>query len=888
MTRDLVPALIVSALIASAAYAEIPAQVTPELAPQPLDAADFILTLPVERTGEPVEVLFIFREDGTQSAFDVLRVTGDTVEIHAAQGGTPKLVDHRGAELPGGRFGLTVHARGPHLVVSAGDEVLAHFLREEFGSAFVGAQATGAAIGDLMVQPLGDVTFDEDFFATEQVPDRWETLRGAWEVGIYWDPLQEMDNRPIGASWYEPGEGDCLAATGYDIFDSYHLAATTRIAQGRGGLAFHVRGPDDYCAFEVGEGAARLIEVTGGEREVLAEAPVELRPDWSYRLRADVSTGHARCFMNDEPLVETGLSPALTGRIGLMARDAAGMRFDDITARPFIATHIPEGASAEQAFVYEDGTWHVEDGALVGHVKGSEVAGLRGKYSDCEVNARVSATRDAVVGITAGHNPEGRKSALIFTLRAGEQPTWQLHRVDGGETTRLAGGPSVSASGLMTLRIAGGRLACLLDGQLLCETHIANRPIGRAGAYLQGGRASFSDFSCRELTDEPRAIICRADGNNTAMPALEEKVTIRPIGQLWRPRSGSWRCEPTENGPRIVARGDGGFNTPVLRFHEVTPGEPRLSVDTDGTAGVTLGICMGEEAGYEAAFSPEQGSLRLLRRGEVVFDSGAGGNVTWAPGEIRRDGDWVLIGARDASGAMRTVHAWRDPDPLPDGYAEISTSGDEVRFSSITLGSDSALAYKFDRVEPDWQPRSGTWSDHTGMACILWDYWMTGDGREEPAFTWNRHPMPEDVALDVSAAEFTEGHETGHHEHFPYHDVSVILRGTPGDPDSGYRFVVGADRGVRNVLLRNGVEVASGDDPRCRIVMGGHCNTPRAVRIRAQRAGNELTLTFNGIEVISWTDPEPLSGGGYVGLGSEGCRTLFRDCVVYPGVRNGS
>jgi hypothetical protein len=296
---------------------------------------------------------------------------------------------------------------------------------------------------------------------------------------------------------------------------------------------------------------------------------------------------------------------------------------------------------------------------------------------------------------------------------------------------------------------------------------------------------------------------------------------------------------------------------------------------------------MSDQPGYQVEYSKYENGFRFLRRGEVIFESGGGSDETCQPGELRRDGDRVVIGGR-VWGDMETVYAWRDPNPLPDGYAEVTTTGGEVQFSSITLGSDSALAYRFDHVEPDWQPRSGEWTDHTGMACILWDYWMTGDGREEPAFTWNRHELPENVAVDISAAEFTEGHESGKHEHFAYHDVSVILGGSPGDPDSGYRFVVGADEGARNVLLRNGVEVASSDDARCRIVMGGHCNSPRAVRIRAQKSGGELTLTFNGIEALTWTDPEPLSGGGHVGLGCDGCRVLLRDCVIYPGGRGQS
>lgn len=881
MTRRIIPVLAVLGIISTFAWADVPSQLPADRVTEPLDASDYLLTIPIERTDKAVEVLVEFGDTGAPATFQTLRVTGGAVQVWDVQDGVPKLTDSRDATLPavGSSFDLIVHARGPHLVISAGDEVLAHFLREGFNEDRVGAHATGATIGDLMVQPLGDVLFDEDFFATEQVPDRWETLAGEWQIGIYWDPLQEMDNRPIGASWYEPGEGACLTASGYEIFDSYRLSATTRIPHGRGGLAFHVRGPSDYCAFEVGEGQARLVEVRAGQRGVLAQAPVELRPEWSYRLRVDISTGHARCFVNDEPVVEADLSPALMGQIGLTAHDAIDSRFDDVTARPYLATHIPTGATAEQMFAFRDGTWRIEDRSLVGHVSGAAVAGLGGSYRDSEVNARVTATRDAVVGVVAGHRVEAMKSALIFTIKASEQPTWQLHHVDGDQTKKLASGPAPAASGLMTLRMAAGRITCLLDGKTLCETFIANQPVGRAGVYLQGGRATFSDLSCAELRDEPQAIISRADGNNAPIPAVATANTIQPIGALWRPSGGSWRCVATDAGPRIAAKGDGGLVNAILRFHEVTPGDPRLVVDTDGgEATVTLGICMSEEPGYQVEHGPWGGTYRFLRRGEVIHE-GAGSDGTCSPGSIRRDGDWIVI---EGGGDARTLLTWRDPDPLPDGYAEVSVSGGEVRFSAIALASDTALAYKFDRVEPDWQPRTGEWADHTGMACILWDYWMTGDGREEPAFTWNRHALPEDVAVDVSAGEFTEGHETGHHEHFAYHDISVILNGAGGDPDSGYRFIVGADKGKRNVLLRDGVEVASSDDRRCRIAMGGHCNSPRAVRIRAQRAGDTLTLTFNGVEALRWTDPEPLTGGGQVGLGCNGCRVLFRDCVIYP------
>jgi hypothetical protein len=637
MTRlhSAVPVLI-ALVIALPASAQLPTEITTEHASEPLDADDFILTLPVVRTGEDAEVLLLFGEmNGPADRFTALRVTGDSVEVVSVEGSVPKVTHRSSAMLRDGRFDLTVHARGPHLVLSEADDLLAHFLHEGLPSGFVGTRAhQGATVGDLLVQPLGDVVFDEDFFATEQVPDRWETLRGEWEVGIYWDPLQEMDDRPIGASWYQPGGGECLTAAGYEIFDSYRLSASARLPQGRGGLAFHVRGPEDYCAFEVGGGLARLVQVAGGERVVLDEAPVELRPDWWFRLRVDVSTGHARAFVNDRPLVEARLSPALRGRIGLTAHSAAGSRFDDISARPHVATHIPEGATAQQALVFSDGDWRIEDGVLAGHVRGATVAGLPGSHSDSEVSAEVSATRDAIVGVVAGHQPHGHKRALIFSIKASDEPTWQLHHVDGEKTMRLAGGPAPSASGRMSLRSVGGRITCLLDGQVLHETYLAGQLHGRAGVYLQGGRATFRDLACRELTGEPQAVISHADGSNTAVPSIGDKTTVRPIGDLWRPRAGSWRCRPTEDGPRIIASGDRGFNTPTLRFHEVTPGEPRLIVNaTHGLdARVTLGICMGDEPGYEVEYNETRSAFRLLRRGELIFESGEGSDGTCGPG----------------------------------------------------------------------------------------------------------------------------------------------------------------------------------------------------------------------------------------------------------------
>ncbi|MEA3403899.1 MAG: hypothetical protein U9R79_21905 [Armatimonadota bacterium] len=866
-------------LAALPAWARAPATVPAERATESVDSPEFAAWLPVERTGAESEVLVAL---GWRAVSDccLLRLTGSEAELlRVAPDGTRTVAQSDTAGLPpvGRSAEVEVRRRGPELIVGIGDRTLLHCLVEEPLDGRAGAWATtGARLEGLMIQPLGEIALDEDFFEVKSVPGRWDTLRGSWEVGVYWDPLQERDHRPIGASWYQPGEGDCLAAAGHVFWDSYRLEATARIPQGAGGPAFHVMGSDDFCALELdAAGALRLVQVVNRERRVLAEAPVKVRPDWWYRLGVEVSTGLAECFLNDQLIIRGELSPALSGRIGLWADGAVQSRFDDVSVRSIHVVRVPEQATAEEALQFKEGSWQIEEGAVHGRVAAGEVAALRGgSFRDMRVSARVEATRNATAGVVASH--VSGQHAMLFTVTASDQPTWHLHAAQSGETTKLAEGPAPAAGGEMTLTCCGGLVECALGGTVVHRSYHTPQMLGRCGVYLQGGRATFTGLMCKALDDSPQAVLCEADGANTPVPALEQKRMLRPIGSRWIPVGGSWRCASYQEGQAILAS-PGGDEPAQLRYHAQVPGDLRVIADmadvADG-AQISLGVHADNASGYCLRVSSD-GSAQLLRGEQVVEEAVAGQPLSASRVELKCDGAW-LVGRVGEEALI----AWRDRAPLQCGRPEVTVTGGQAVIRRLTLASDSARVYRFDRVEPDWQPATGAWSDHTGMACILWDYWMTGDGREEPALTWNRHRLDGDVTLEVSVSEFTEGHESGHHQHFPYHDIRLALAGKPGQPDSGYVFIAGADGGRRTVLLRRGQEVASTDDRRFRIVMGGHCNSPRAVRLQARRAGAELSLTFNGVEALCWEDPQPL-GGGHVGLGCEDCRANFRDCVLH-------
>ncbi len=874
---------------ASGAAAAPPLSVPAERCTEDLGAPDYEISLELSRAAAQftANLAFGWRDEGD---FCLLTMSETGTILQRVSDGQAQLLDRtQKSALAAGQESaeVMVRRRRADVIVSVGDELLARGFVEESLEGKAGAWAdSGARVGGMSVQPLGDLGLHDDFFERESVPSRWETLRGSWHLGALWDPLLKRDKHPPQASWYEPGEGECLAATGLPFWASYRLEATAKLRpDGVGGLAFHVRSADDLCALVIyptadgSSGTVRLLRWVGGQLRVLAQQPGRFAADCWYRLRIDVYPGRAEAYLNGEPVAGADVPVALSGRVGLYAKNAAGSRFDDLSVTGLRAVRDQFKAQQPERWLYRGGKWTFGKGVLRGQTGPGQVATLlAGSWNDCRVSAAVAPGKRATAGLVAHHEFGDR--AYLFTLTASRQPTWQLHAVSAGKTSKLAEGPAPVSAGEMSLSFAGGRLTCSLEGQQLCRVYDFKVRPGRVGVYVGGGTGTFKAFRCTELSRKPLGVVCDADGTGTRVPALEEKRMLSKIGNLWRPRSGRWYTTNRDEGPTIVGA-PAGERPGALRYFLTSPGDPRViaqgvRLQPQGEFG--LSICAGEHEGYRFVVSRAEGSARLLRLGEPVAEvsdlDGAG--LLPATIEILRDGPWVV----GRLGAERGL-AFRDDDPLPSGFAEVHVRGSEVRMSRLTLGSDTAHSYRFDRTEPDWRPASGVWTGHSGMACILWDYWMTGDARQEPALTWNIRSMPANVTLEVMASEHTVGYPDGEHKHFPYHDIKLVLGGCPGEPDSGYAFVVGADGGRNTRLLREGVEVAKTDSSRFRIVMGGHCNSPRAVRLRAAKHGGHLSLTFNEMPALEWDDPAPLPAG-HVGLGLEKCRANFRDCVVYP------
>jgi hypothetical protein len=773
---------------------------------------------------------------------------------------------------------LTVRRRPGVVRVFGG----ARLLMEAYDSTFQ-AGACGSETGEgikppsqLYVQEIGDIELTDDFFVGGEREGLWENLLGALKINIYWDPKQKVDDRPIGACWFaNDGSGESLAATGASFWDDYACEVSVRPdADSTVGLAFRVRDRANYAMLtlspEADGGVTRLIEVSGGTPRVCCEQRGTWPSGHWYRLRAEVVGAGVRGYVAGEPVGQTTLGSEASGRVGVYARTDGDCRFDDLSVRGL--RRITPQAKPQPAgpWRFVSGAWKAKGTQLTCRAASTAVAVASvGAWKDSDVRVSVRPSEGVEAGVVARWSAEG--GYALVARRQGSDLVCRLERVAGGTPETLSEARTgVPAAGDAQLRLTacGAALRGFVGGTCVLRAWDDRFAAGDAGVITQDGRAAFTGFSASEAAPEDVVSELMADGSDQSRPGAEHGAFEPFIGQLWRPVAGRASLTNLDGEPAIALRGG------ALRYYSLRPGDVILSTDvlrSDGQA-ISLGICADVKAtqGYRLSMTGQD--LGLTRNGETVAE-GSTGSAPPLGLSLRRDGPFVVGQAGDA------VLTYRDPQPLPAGHAEVRATGQAV-IDNLDLGAAHALAYRFDRVEPDWVEASGGWMFHSGMACIPWAYWLSGDGRETPALIWNRREAPASLAVRLDVSEYTVGYESGYHEHFPYHDISLVLSGDGKATDSGYRFVIGAEGGRATRLLRKGQVVAETSDPRFHITMGSHCNTPRAIEVVAVKHGGSLELWLNGVQALSYQDPEPL-GNGRVALGVEKCRANFRDLFLY-------
>jgi hypothetical protein len=218
----------------------------------------------------------------------------------------------------------------------------------------------------------------------------------------------------------------------------------------------------------------------------------------------------------------------------------------------------------------------------------------------------------------------------------------------------------------------------------------------------------------------------------------------------------------------------------------------------------------------------------------------------------------------------------------------LEADGRDVAFDDVEITvpreQDRQWFYTFDRRETDWVRDGAGWIDHGGMSCALASNWVSLVAPESRGMLWNKRTFSGDLMLSTNIEENSQWmgwEQDPSHIHYPADNI-VLCCGQGDDLQSGYRLEVNSRDRTATVLYRAGKEVASvRQDYRFPIqYKGGHAPySPRRNRISLVRQGNRLRALVNGVEVLSYTDPEPLNTDR-VGIGGYRTRVNFSRIMV--------
>lgn len=755
---------------------------------------------------------------------------------------------------------VRIKRRLPLVELQAPGQVYRTYCRRPIAG--VAAPATTAGFESFSVQPVGLVEFHDDFFDPDGVASMWEPLSGKWTVGTYRDPLKAIENRPIAASWYQC-DGGGLAVTGEAFWDSYRVrVAALAQADVSSGLVFCHGGEGNMGLLRVtpkpdGQGLAELLE----NGKVVAKATVPWPVGNWQELAVEACGGRLTAFVRGLPVGTYPTSRLGGGRVGVYAEGAGQARFDDFTVSPVQRVQMrPDWR--EDCWQSRGGVWGTSKGGPTGSAASFAVTEHVTDYTPDLVKADV-VPETSSAGVVLNWRDNSGYSLLI-----GPDAKYRVCRVDDGkETVLLTGEAPREPSFSLQLSHYDGRLEASV-GEVRQVAYDFSHSAGAAGCGV-AGTARFDQFTAGLEPQEPTHI-STVTGVPTPMPGENDDSRRFVLGYIWQALGGNWNGTGPADDRRLTGK-PYGSQPAALWYSQLCPGDAVMQVEELQLAvGARAGLAINCErrdvnSGYRA--EADGGTLKLYRADQLMAEAA----LTAVPEDLRlwRDGRHVV-----ACAGERGV-SFADPEPLSGSLCAAYATGAGLSSRQITLSHRRASYYTFKSEETDWQPVSGEWMTHSGMACIPWDYWLTAKGAPQ-SLAFHLRPQLDLQHLDLWIAEYSEGYEDLEHKHFPLHDISLVLNADRAELDGGYRFLIAAQNGSVTQLLRQGKVVAETRDPGCAVRFGGHCNAPREIHAVIGRDGPRLTLHLNGRPAIDWTDPEPLPPG-MLGLGTTGCTANFRD-----------
>jgi len=591
--------------------------------------------------------------------------------------------------------------------------------------------STGAALDDLLCQPVDPPYFSDDFMRGEGKQGAWEPVVGDWETKAEGDP--KLGVNPF--NYHGQAQGVGLSTTGWSFWDDYTFSVSVRPTQaGTVGQAFYYQDERNHLLFRARvrdapaeeKGGFELVRVADGGEQVLAQSDGCLVTGQWYRLSVEARQGAIAAGVDGESIASAEERTLPGGQIALYLRDGQA-EFDDVEVHPAAEDEVGalaklDGSVPPFAGTLDRDTWA---GTALQWSPERDTPGLfwrRGRfYGDFELAFRCDLGEGlaAPAGGSAGANAPGPAQpslALLLsseaggavdgyevTLRApgkvvgapdsGAQYAYSVELARQGEVVKRAEVTSTS-SPVVALRRVGASLRALVDDHQVLEAPLeqAAGELSRLGFLATGFRPRLSGLTlsaanvldyCFGSAPTDWWVSSGSWTVSSRWPCTAEWSWFggqsEQVAAIWhKQRFAGDITLDSHVGPWEIDHGDGTPREICRAFNMVLCGDGE---DVHSGYSFVLGA---DKAGAGATLS---------RAGEVVarnpeYRIFSDAHNQWLNVRAEKRGPLIGLWVGD-----QQILSWHDPDPLPGGRVGIWTEDNGIMIPRVTIYSQETGKY---------------------------------------------------------------------------------------------------------------------------------------------------------------------------------------------------
>lgn len=662
-----------------------------------------------------------------------------------------------------------------------------------------------ALVGETTFQKTGPVFFDEDFMHAENDLGEWTVREGDWGVVALNNPTRSANPFSLTS---KAAQG--VITAGYPFWRNYEFscAVHTEGVVSFGLLLCYTEAAEYRLEFEPGTNVdtLALTRRDGEQVRVLGHVDVAgIANQWTV-LRVSQFHGYFNVWRDDIPLMSVvDPAPLIGGAVGVSAKHAGSVKFDDASVRPVTRLDVDPAKS---------------DPALRALV-----------LANVSVTARVESIGD---GVSLYARRNGLGNEITATLKVDTAGNLQ---VGVGGTVTESVPVETPPSGPFDLALH------VLDGDAWCSINDRIVAFGKCGEITAPGAVGVDGN-----------VIQYSVAAATPLPAIKNRVRVfehEKAMSAWSKNSTDWLSATNKTDVIHWHRSD--FWSAVSIEQDLRPWHAELKAHSFAllfagttTAGkadqIELKIApKSEDDVYIEIRSGNMSSAKTFKKDalpeSMQLERRGGKILVWIDGEL-----WKHFDAPRALGDLCRV-----------GHR--TNSQDKSWADTVVIGAANVASYSFRTAPVDWSAVAGDWKVTNRWQCDpRWSFY-SGYKRNGVACNWHKAEHGDNVTLDFYVGPKMQKERGGSYQYIA--DFNAVLAADGRDVNSGYSFMLGGCDNAGSIILRSNNELNFNGAVKLPRVGDTH---RRWFHIKIRKHGKRLRFWVDNKLAGDVTDENPLQG----------------------------